>query len=253
MLGDVLDGAGLPRVCTPGTHEPRRLGVCTALCADLRGDLAHPREHHAGRDVRTMHTAGVRSWGRPSTRQHTGTGGHDEHRRENPDGLAEWLRCWTAEPEVVGSIPRDGFCADRIHSPAQAAGVHCRRQLDRSACARHSGGVIRPGIAPSRVHTKRMSATGKPPSCGQPAKRVHPAAHRRHSVHPHAHPSCVRSTRRRAACIHRATRAECTPPQSDRAEPTRTEATRATREPHARTQQARSPHDHTALGSSAHR
>ena len=145
------------------------------------------------------------------------------------------------------------FYADRIHSPAQAAGVHCPRQLVRSACARHSGGVIRPGIAPSRVHTKRMSATGKPPSCGQAAKRVHPAAHRRHSVHPHAHPSCVRSTRRRAACIHRATRAECTPPQSDRAEPTRTEATRATREPHARTQQARSPHDHTALGSSAHR
>ena len=57
-----------------------------------------------------------------------------------------------------------GFCADRIHTPGQTAGVDCQRQLDRSACARHSSGqqasvrhsdgLPRPGIAPTLVHTR---------------------------------------------------------------------------------------------------
>lgn len=66
------------------------------------------------------------------------------------------------------------------NGPAQAVSVHCRRQLDMvhatransSACARHSGGMLRPGIKPTRVRTIRMSATRRTPSCGPHAKRV---------------------------------------------------------------------------------
>ena len=86
---------------------------------------------------------------------------YDAHCRSEIVGTAvhtpahgNWRARWTSERETSfhGRVvkvtdcgaggrrfdPWRWFCIGQIHTPASAAGVHCRRQLDRCACARHS-------------------------------------------------------------------------------------------------------------------